>query len=153
MKILPTYGPPRTTRTRTVAMLCAGLLLVMLLCQLYSYEDLAATLGGVLPFNDQPLTMSVAATVVLAELLSLPYLIGMYLSRLMRIVSAFMAGAVSGFWLLSCLTNAHAANSGLFSTTLEIPGGLLPALWSLFLFGSVLSVMFADTRFRHDVSS
>jgi hypothetical protein len=153
MKIQATYGPARSKRTQVSAVIAAIMVLGMLLSQLFSYEDFAAVLGGVLPFNDQPLATVGAAVIVIVELLSLPYLLGMYVSILMRIFSAGLAFVVSGFWLLTSLTNAHAANSALFSTTLELSGGLLAALWSAALFGIVTYVIFTDTRFRHDTSS
>src|SRR4051812_47682117 len=118
MKITPTYGPQRNPRTRMVAWTCAGLLIVMLVSQLFSYEDFPSTLDILLPINDQPLIHMTAALIVFAELLALPYLLGMYISRLMRVLSVMFAVCAAAFWLIVSLTNAHAANSGLFSTTL-----------------------------------
>jgi len=125
----------------------------MLTAQLFGYEDLAVILGTLLPFDGRAMDYVVASGLVITELLSLPYLLRMYISRLMRIVSAAAAAIVAGFWLLTSLTGAHALNSGLFSTTLELPGGLLAVFWSLVLSGLIAPVIVADSRFRHDASS
>lgn len=129
------------------------MLVVMLVAQLFGYENFAGVLAGVLPFNDLAATAVVSAAIVLAELLALPYLLRTYISRLMRVLSALAGFVISGFWLLSALTNAHAANSGLFSTSLTLPGGLLSALWTIVLFAAISYIIFADSRFRHDTTS
>jgi ABC-type proline/glycine betaine transport system permease subunit len=153
MKIVPTYGPTRNPRMRIVALTCAALMIVMLVSQLFTYEDFPSTLDVLLPINDQPLVHLTAALVVIAELFALPYLFGMYLSKLIRVFSGLFAVAVAGFWLIMSLTNAHAANSALFSTTFKLPGGIVAAVWSLVLFGMLVWVIFYDSKFRHASSS
>lgn len=132
---------------------CAALITVMLVSQLFSYEDFPSTLDVILPINDQPLVHLLAALVVIAELFALPYLLSMYIAPLMRVVSAVFGVLATGFWLIVSLTSAHAANSGLFSTTLKIPGGVLAAVWSLAVFGLLASVIYVDSKFRHASSS
>ncbi len=153
MKIIPSYGPPRNRRTKILAILAAGLIVVMLTAQLFSYENFDGTLADTLPFNSLTMTTVTAALIVLAELLSLPYLLGMFISPLMRVTSALMAFFVSTFWLVLTLTNAHASNSGLFSTSLTLPGGIFAAAWSIVLFVAFAMVAFDDGRFRHAASS
>lgn len=153
MKIVPSYGPARNPRTRMAAWACAALITVMLVSQLFSYEDFPSTLDVILPINDQPLVHLLAALVVIAELFALPYLLSMYIAPLMRVVSAVFGVLATGFWLIVSLTSAHAANSGLFSTTLKIPGGVLAAVWSLAVFGLLASVIYVDSKFRHASSS
>lgn len=153
MKIVPSYGPARNPRTRVTAWVCAGLLVVMLVSQLFSYEDFASTLNILLPINEQPLIHLIAALAVVVELLALPYLLAMYLSRLLRVVSGSFAALAATFWLIVALTNAHAANSGLFSTTFVLPGGILAAIWTFVLFGTLAAVIYTDSKFRHDTST
>lgn len=129
------------------------MIVTMLVAQLFHYEDFASTLAVVLPTHNQQLTEITAAAIVLAELLALPYLSGMYLSTLMRFLSASLGATVSLFWLLIALTNAHATNSALLSTTIQLPGGLVAVVWALLLVGFYIVVAAADSRFRHDVSS
>lgn len=153
MNILPSYGPPRSRRTSALALTAAVMLVLMTLAQLYGYEDQPTIISTLMPFDDQPLSTVVAAMIVLAQLLSLPYLLGMYLSKLMRLFSAFVGLGVSAFWLFTALTNAHAQNAGLFSSTFELQGGITAALWTMALFACVTTVAAADSKFRHDTSS
>lgn len=146
MKTIGSYGPKRTVRIQGIAVVVAALISAMLLAQLFSYEDFAAILGGLMPYGDASLLKVTAAAIVIAELLALPYLLGMYLSPLMRLLSAVTAAGVSVFWLFTGFTNAHANNSGLFSTTLEIPGGIFATMLSLVLFAGMVLVIRSDTR-------
>ncbi len=146
MKTIGSIGPTRKQRTRAVALGVAAMIIIMLLTQLYGYEDFAATLSAVMPFNDAALLSITAAVIVVAELLTLPYLLGMYLSKLMRILSGCFAAGVSVFWLFTSLTNSHANNSALFSTTLELAGGIFAAAWALLLFSGIAIVIKADVE-------
>lgn len=146
MKIIGSHGPKRTKRTQAIALVVAALLTIMLVAQLFSYEDFAVTLSALMPYNDNSLLTITAAAVVIAELLALPYLLGMYISTLMRVMSATLAAAVGVFWMFTSLTNSHASNSGIFSTTLELPGGILAVVWSLALVISIVLVIKADTK-------
>ena len=146
MKITGTYGPKRTKQTQAVALMVAALLTVLLFAQLFGYEDFAVTLGALMPFNDSALLNVTAGGIVIAELLALPYLLGMYLSPLMRAVSVVLAVGVSVFWMFTGFTNSHAGNSGLFSTTIDLQGGVLATLVSLVLFVGTVLVIRADTK-------
>lgn len=153
MSISLSYGPARSPSTKSVALITAGIMIVTLLAQLYGFDDFASTLAIVLPINDQQLIKITAALIVIVELLSLPYLLGMYMSSLMRIISASCGLGVCGFWLITALTNAHASNSALLSATVAIPGGILAVVWAGILMTLFLKVVLTDTRFRHDTSS
>lgn len=147
MSVTATYGAKqRSKRAWGAAIIAAAVLTVMLLAQLFEYEDFIIILGSLLPFNDIVMTKIVAACLVLVELLAIPYLLGMYMSALMRFVSACFAGLVAVFWLFTSFTNAHAVNSGLFSTTLEIPGGILATAWSLLLFCVTVILLYEESR-------
>lgn len=153
MTITPTYGAPRNRTTITIAVVTAAMFTLMLVSQLFGYEDLASELSSIMAINDIRLLQVVAGVVVLLELLALPYLLGMYLSQLLRFLSAAAGFGVAGFWLLMSLTNAHIENSGIFASTIELPGGVLAALWSFLLFGLICRVIVADSKFRHAVTS
>lgn len=149
MNIPLSYGAPRNKPTWAYALVATAMLIVMLVAQLFHYEDFASVLAVVVSVNDASLLAILAGCIVLAELLALPYLLGMYVSRLMRVISALLGFGMAGFWLFTSFTNAHAGNIGMFSSTLELPGGLLAAVWSIVLFSLVCKVIFADSRFRH----
>ena len=122
------------------------MLVLMLLAQLFSFENLASVLTLVLSYNDQSLIKITTALLVTAELFALPYLLGMKLSKLMRIFSAFLGGCVLLFWLLVTLTNAHAANSAIFGDTLTLPGGIVAVAWSILLAGAYVYVVAHERR-------
>ena len=149
MKIQPSHGVTRNKRTTVYALIGASMLVAMLAAQLFAYEDFAVVLSAIMPESDTRLHTVMASCIVFAELFALPYLLGMYLSKLMRLVSALLGFFIAGFWLFASLTNAHAGNSGLFSATFDVPGGLIAATWSIVLFGLICKVLFADSRFRH----
>lgn len=149
MTVSPSYGAPRNRATSVTALVATAMLVAMLVAQLFGYEDLPAILSNLTVSNDSRLFTVMAAVVVLAELLALPYLLGMYISKLLRVVSAAVGFGIASFWLLLSLTNAHVENSGLFSTTLELPGGIVSTLWTFVLFSCICRVIFADSRFRH----
>ncbi len=148
-KVIASFGPPRSKRTTSLAYAAACMVVLMLIAQLFGYEDFANILSSVVQTNDSNLLTVTAGLLVIGELVALPYLLRMYLSLLMRVVSALCGFVVSGFWLLTSLTNAHVSNSGIFSSSLELPGGVFAAIWSAVMFGLVCAVIFADSRFRH----
>ena len=153
MKVIPTYGPRRTNWVSRAARVAAGMVTLMLLAQLYGFEDFSTVLSGVLPFDESPLISAIAASLVLLELFALPYLLSMYLSPLMRIVSAVVSAAVALTWFFVTITNAHAGNVGLFSASPEVPGGILAAGWTSLLAGLIAWVLFVDCRsYRHRAS-
>ena len=149
MHIKQSYGPHRSRSAQVAALAAAAIIVVMLLGQLFGFEDFASVLGTVMPFNDMPLSSTLAAGLVLVELLALPYLLAMYLSPLMRALSATAALAVALFWLIVCLTNAHASNIGMLSSTFTIHGGLVAVAIAFVLFVLILRVVLHDSKFRH----
>lgn len=149
MAITASYGPARSGRIQAAAYVASFMLVLMLVAQLYGYEGFSLALSVVLHTNDFRAHQSLAAVIVVAELMALPYLLRMYMSKLMRVVSASSAMLIAAFWLLNALTNAHAQNSAVFSDTIAMPGGLLAALWNLVLTVCVVAVLAADSRFRN----
>lgn len=148
MKI-KSYYIKRNRPTELAAQVVAGMFVIMLMTQLFGYEDFSTILGVLLPMNDAPTLHVVAAAIVIIELLALPYLLGMYVSKLMYILSGVLAASGAMFWLFTSLTNSHASNSGLFSTTLEVPGGLLAAAWALALFAGMVLIIREDSKLIH----
>ena len=121
----------------------------MIVAQLYGYELFPSTLANVVVIDNSALVSASAGVVVLMELFSLPYLLGMYISKLLRWISAGLAFISGFFWLFVTFTNAHAQNSGLFSDTFVVTGGIFAALWSTVLLFIVGWVIAADSNFRH----
>ena len=128
----------RPRRIQYFAWVAAALLMVMVLAQLFKYEDFPTVMSALVSTNNSSNVEIISALIVTGEVLALPYLLAMRLSVLMRIVSGVIAGLVSLFWFFIALTSAHAGNSGLMGDTIVVPGGIGPALITFILTGCTM---------------
>lgn len=119
--------------------------LVLLVTQLYSYEDFGAVVEGYGLPGGMAMVVLVAALIPLFEVLSLPFLLSMKVSRQWRRISRFAVVAAPVLWLLIALaTNllgTEVLNSGVFGATLPVVGGWwLVAFAGLLLWSALLVV-------------
>ncbi|UTX51606.1 hypothetical protein KI440_01485 [Candidatus Saccharibacteria bacterium TM7i] len=133
--------PARSDQSRQIAVLLAGVLTVFLVTQLFTFDEfivLADTFK--LPgFNG----FGFAASIVVFELLSLPFLLRMVLSPAFRIMSALSLVVGMVLWLYATIIVVFARSV----ESLGITGGLgtlTPGWWSIF-FVSALAVLAAWT--------
>lgn len=124
---MPTPAPkPKTSRIRTVSLLLAAILVVMVVAQLFTYEEFANVIKGMwLPLPQwSPVR---AAILVTLEVIALPFLLAMRLSPAMRVVSMVAGWLVAILWLgISLwinLNGAIVANSGFLGATIDLPVG------------------------------
>lgn len=85
-------------KVNKIVKLIAGLLIIVpLLCQLFTFEKFSAVLtsAGITPY----LSLPIAILLVVAELMSLPFLIDMDISK-----KAILVSRVSGFLSLGIMT-------------------------------------------------
>jgi len=119
-------SPPKTKNTRTISLLFAGSLVVLLVSQLFSFEDWpAAILQLGLP-GGETMARTIAALMVTFELLALPFLLAMRLSPAFRIVSMVCGWLVAVKWFSLTLWEvivAHTNASILLGTTVPLPVG------------------------------
>jgi|GEM_PF-751813 len=144
MKVKAVFPIKRRSLPQKCTWIAAGMLVVMLVCQLFTFESfpaLLATLTGV----GEPYALLLATKIVLLELLAIPFLLEMKLSMLLRAVSAFAGILVSYFWLLLCLLTPNVTESGVFGATLSLGGGVLPICWT-FLLAGLLSYVLYNSR-------
>jgi hypothetical protein len=132
-----TLPQPKPRKIQIAAWIAAVMIVFQLLLQLFTYEDFASSLASVVSYNNQQLVTITAAGIVIAELLALPYLIGMVISKLMRVMSALFAIGVALFWLFLSLTSSHASSSAVFGATVHVGGAVLPVIWSILLISCV----------------
>lgn len=125
-------------KVNKIVKLIAGLLIIVpLLCQLFTFEKFSAVLtsAGITPY----LSLPIAILLVVAELMSLPFLIDMDISK-----KAILVSRVSGFLSLGIMTiisflafaNGHAAV--IFGATIKNVNNvaaifLVFVMWSLFI--------------------
>jgi hypothetical protein len=124
--------PPRSESVKITALVFAGILIVMVIGQLFSFEKFIPLIGDyMLPGGERTATI-MASLIVISEVLALPFLLRMRLSRLMRWVSLSFSVVSVIIWLLLGLTvlvgNVDLSNSGLIGTKVAIPSGLTQAL-------------------------
>lgn len=130
MSFFATVTPAPSARSldaRRIALLYAGLLVIMVLGQLFTFEEFVALLGAYqLPGGDRAALVSGSAIVVL-EVFALPFLLSLPLSRAFRWVSLACGWLVSLTWLLlslwAVLTGPSIATIGLIGTVLPITVG------------------------------
>lgn len=131
---------PRTKNSTIVALLLAGILAVMVVLQLFSFEKFIPLIATYwLPGGHGTATL-VAGVLVVTEVFALPFLLQMPLSRLMRIVSMVCGWLAVSLWLkLSLwanLTLNSVDNVGFFGTSVNLPVG-----WWAVLFTAALGVL------------
>jgi len=124
---------PKTRESQIVAYIYAIILIILVLCQLFTFDDFLLLLGGFgLPGGIMTANM-LGSIIVISEVFALPFLLGMWLSPLMRIISMVLGWIVPLVWLkLSlwiCLTSITAPNIGFLGTVID----LIPGWWTVFI--------------------
>ncbi len=107
----------------------ACLTIIMLVAQLFTFEDTAPLIESFGLGGGEPFAKVLAGCIVIAELLALPFLLRMRLSPLMRMVS-MVSGWVAALWwvyiaLFSLAAGTSIANVGFFGVVVNIPSGIL----------------------------
>lgn len=137
--VLATPAPePKTTNTKTVGIFLAGVIVMMVVTQLFSYELFAGVIDAFL--NNSPLASVVAACIVTLEVAAVPFLLRMQLSLAARYVSMVAGWLTTTFWLgislYGSITFGMYDNAGFLGDTIILPGGW----WAVF-FSSGLVVL------------
>jgi hypothetical protein len=124
---------PRTSESQKIAYAYAAILIIFALTQLFTFDKfliLVESFG--LPGGDIVARLFVS-TIVTSEVLALPFLLGLNLSQLMRVVSMVLGWAVPLAWLKVTLwllfTTNSVSNIGLLGTTVS----LTPGWWLVFV--------------------
>ena len=127
-----------------IAKLTTGVLVILLLlCQLFTFEKFPAILL-VVGINSS-MSLVVMIVLVITELVSLPFLIGMEISRLAILVSR-VAGFISlGLMtMISIMAVLNGAPTVIFGATLKNVSGLvgvlmLAIMWLLLMIANILT--------------
>ncbi len=140
MKVVATYPKKRTLTVHYAACIAAGMVTLMLMLQLFTFESYPALVAQIVGVS-VPMASIVAAKLVALELFALPYLLAMKLSPLLRIVSMVCALMVAVFWFLAGMLTTGLENSGIFGASLMLEGGAAPICWGVLLLGLVVYVV------------
>lgn len=126
-----------------------GVMLVLTLLQLFSYEDMPSVLSVLLP-NDWISNASIVmACIVTIEVFAIPYFLPLALSPLARLCSAVFALFVPLVW---AMVNAYAVavgqdgNAGFTSPKLPLHASFVSVSAKIVLFCAVVGLMIVDQR-------
>lgn len=132
---------PKTRNTWLVSLLLAAFFVVMIVGQLFTFEDFPAVLDTMwIPLGEAWLPV-VASMIVTFEVLALPFLLGLRLSVAMRVLSMVFGWLAILTWLVFSLGNnlqGDIANSGFLGATVVLPAG-----WWTVLFCVALGILAA----------
>ena len=124
---------PSITSQQAFGVVAGSFLLLMLLCQLFTFEDFPGLLSQVI--SDKATGLALLFALVFSEVMALPYLLGMIVPRRLTIASRVAGGVV--ILLLATVEGLVIFNgcdtSVLFGATFMVPSGV----WSLLLLGAV----------------
>lgn len=136
-------GRPKSQAAFVVTQIAAGLLTIVAVAQLFTFEDFPAVLAAYHLPGGYPMGLMFAAFLVTLEVFTVPYLLMMRLSPLMRLLSLACGVAVALKWLsLGLLLVLHGdvtMNNGLLGATLAMTGGWLPLLFALALIAGLVA--------------
>jgi hypothetical protein len=136
MKLFATATPaPRakSIHARAIAFLYAGIITVMLLAQLFTFEELIAHFISVDLPGGRAGAHLMAASIAAVELFALPFLLRMSLSPAFRVMSASCGWLVALGWVYvsiwTVVSAPEASTVGFLGTVID----LVPGWWAVFL--------------------
>ena len=130
---------PKTRESEAAAYIYSAILIVMVLCQLFNFNDFLTLLESFWLPGGTTAAYLLGGAIVVSEVFALPFLLGMKLSPLMRIISMILGWIVPLKWLglalwLNLTVNA-VSNIGFLGTTFKI----IPGWWAVtFCIGLIL---------------
>jgi hypothetical protein len=132
---------PRSEQAKIVAWVLAGLLVVMVIAQLYAFEDFIPLISiNYFPSSSYGLASLVGCLIVLCEVFALPFLLRMALSPLMRWFSLVCSVAAPLLWLgltfFAIISNQFVDNYGLLGSKVHLHTG-----WVALVVATVLSML------------
>ena len=143
---LDTYLPRHFFTTSAVwqSFLLGMVHLLLLITQLFTYEDFPAVIRTWSMPGGEPMVVFLAVILPLAELVSLPYLISMNISQRVLLISRYATLSVGTLWVIISLwltIRTAVAESGLFGATISLPAGLWMLGYAVFLFCTAIVIV------------
>lgn len=127
----------RTPRTRLISFLYAGLLVIMALAQLYSFDTFTQHMATLDMPGGRQIAVLLAALIIVSEVFALPFLLRMALSPAFRVVSLLCGWVTAVAWLWISLWTVlqvpEVVTVGFLGTVIN----LTPGWWAV-----LLSVLF-----------
>lgn len=118
---------PKTTESKWAAYLFAGILMLFALGQLFTFDEFVTLLGSYNFIGGTATAKVIGSVFVICEVFALPFLLGMRLSKLARVVSMFLGWLSVAGWLLIALwlnlTSNSVQNIGILGTKIQLTPG------------------------------
>jgi hypothetical protein len=129
-KVVPAKAV-RTADTQKVIYAYAFILVIFVLCQLFTFNDFLKLIDSFWLPGGVPTANILGSIIVICELFALPFLLRMSLSPLMRIICMVMSWLVPLIWIFMTfwinLTINSISNVGFLGTTIQI----IPGWWAV----------------------
>lgn len=123
---------PRTVDAARIAYFYAFILVVFALAQLFTFDDFVRLLESFVSPSKAPIADLLSGVIVVGEIFALPFLLGMSVSPLMRVVSMGFSWLVPAIWfklsLLLVLSTNVIHNVGFLGTKVSLE----PGWWAVF---------------------
>lgn len=133
---------PKTDNIQSIALLYAAILVVFVVSQLFTFESFNQLFESFWLPGGVVFAHFLAAVTVIAEVLALPFLLRMRLSRAMRLLSMVCGWLVAGIWLFISLWLVLTVNAiyniGFFGEILNLQPGWWAVLFCVAI--TILSV-------------
>lgn len=124
---------PKTRESQKIAYMYAAILVLFALTQLFTFDKFLVLLESFWLPGEILTTRLLGSVIVVSEVLALPFLLGLKLSPLMRIISMVLGWLVPLTWFKLTLwlifTNSAVSNIGFLGTTVK----LIPGWWAVFI--------------------
>lgn len=118
---------PKNQSIQIASLALAGILIVMVVSQLFAFEDFVPLIYHFGLFGGQPEAKILASFLVTAEVFALPFLLRMYVNPLMRVVSMVLGWFVAGLWFYMTIVATGGGkmlnDSGFLGTAVTVPVG------------------------------
>lgn len=124
---------PKTGESQKIAYSYATILVMFSLAQLFTFDKFLVLLGSFSLPGGVFVAHLLGSIIVTSEVLALPFLLGLKLSLVMRIISMVLGWLVPLTWFKLTLwlifTNSAVSNIGFLGTTVK----LIPGWWAVFI--------------------
>ena len=136
---------PRSQTYKMIAWIYAGVLVIMAVGQLFSFEKFMPLLNDYwLPGGVGTATLT-ASLIVFSEVFALPFLLRMPLSVLMRSLGMVCSLMAAGLWtflgILAVMSDTAMSNSGMLGMKIVIPSGAVQLVFALMLCGLAIAAV------------
>lgn len=120
-------GKPRSKDASYVAIGYAGVLAILALCQLFTFDRFPLIIADLNLPGGTAFSYVLPSLIVVAEIFAIPFLLRMKLSNAMRYVCMVLGWLVAGWWLFVAIwlefVTKGLSNSGILSDTVAVQPG------------------------------